>query len=300
MVDFAVTIFGLIIGSFLTVCIYRIPLGRESGISELSEEQEGEENAEVNSQNSPYFSKKVTILYPRRSFCPCCGIQLKWYHNIPVLGWLIQMGRCCGCKTRISLRYPTVEILTALAAWGSYTLFPPLTAAIAFIFTATLIVISFIDIDYFIIPNVITYPAFILSLLFSLQQHFYQLVLSPPFTANLYESGFGILAGAGVLLFISVFYTVIRKKQGLGMGDVKLLAVTGALFGPMGALFTIFVGSLLGSIIGVSLVMIGKGKWSNYLPFGPYLATANLMYLYISPAFFTDLAELYAKGGVGG
>lgn len=289
MIDVSVIVFGLIIGSFLSVCVYRIPLGRSTGLEELveeereaSEEEKPEEDLppKKDSKNSKHFDQRVTISYPRRSFCPHCGEQLKVWHNLPVVSYLLLLGKCGFCKERISWQYPTIEFLTALSAWFSYATFEPVTAVLAFVFCCGLIVISFIDLDYFIIPNVITYPSFVLGLLFGVEQEFFDLVEAPPFVNGIQQSLWGVLAGAGILLSISLFYTYVRKKQGLGLGDVKLLAVTGAFFGVPGAFYTIFVGSLLGSVLGISLMLIGKGKWSSYIPFGPYLAAANVMYLF--------------------
>jgi leader peptidase (prepilin peptidase)/N-methyltransferase len=303
MIDAIVIIFGLIIGSFLTVCVYRIPLGRELGIAGLQEEEGLEEGAEDDpeegsEQNSPHFEKPVNIWYPRRSFCPHCGGQLRWFHNLPFFGYLSLLGRCAFCKERISWKYPTIELLTAGAAWLSYSSFDPQTAAIAFIFSAALIVLSFIDLEYFILPNVITYPGIALGIVFGLLQTFFHWFEAPPFVANIEQGGIGILCGAGILLAISLFYTFVRRKQGLGLGDVKLLAMTGAFFGFPGAFYTIFVGSLIGSLVGISLMLIGRGKWSSYLPFGPYLAVANLLYLFYGQELtrFLGAAALRSQG----
>ncbi|MCB0329187.1 MAG: prepilin peptidase [Bdellovibrionales bacterium] len=300
MIDIAVVLFGLIIGSFLSVCVYRIPLGRSTGLDELFEEEEesdeeGVEEEELGEEdllNSPHFQKRVTIAYPPRSFCPHCGEKLKWYHNLPVVSYALLLGKCGFCKERISWKYPTIELLSAFFAWLSYATFDPVTAALAYIFAAGLIVISFIDLEYFIIPNVITYPAFVLGILFGVEQTFFGLVKAPPFVPGIVESGIGVLTGAGILLSISLFYTYVRKKQGLGLGDVKLLAVTGAFFGFHGAFYTIFVGSLLGSLLGVAFMLLGRGRWSSYIPFGPYLAAANLLYLYYAQELALFLSQV--------
>lgn len=277
-------LFGLVFGSFLSVCIYRIPLGRMSGLEELEEEALGGEEdiakAIDEGRNSPFFEKRVTIAYPPRSFCPSCGIQLRWYHNIPLFSWLFLRGKCAGCEKRISFRYPLVEVLSAAFCFLSFQIFDPAAALLAFTVSAVFIVISFIDIDYYIIPNVITFPAVGIGLVLIGLNQFFHLFPAPPFSADLVEAGFGLLAGAGVLWFVSSAYMWLRKKEGLGMGDVKLLAVTGVLFGYQGAIYTIFVGSILGSVIGVLVLLLSGGKLNNYLPFGPYLAAANLLYLF--------------------
>ncbi|MCI5066299.1 prepilin peptidase [bacterium] len=275
MIDLFVVLFGLIVGSFLTVCIYRIPLGRGSGLTELTDDEEQLADAAVGKEG-----EAVTVASPRRSFCPHCKTQLLLRYNIPVVGYLLQLGRCTHCKEKISLRYPLVEILSACSAWFCYASFEPLTAITAYIFVAALIVISFIDLEYFIIPNVISYPGVAFGVLIGVEQEFFGALQSPPFVGSIEESLWGILTGAGILFSISFFYIKVRKKQGLGLGDVKLLAATGATFGVQGAFYTIFIGSLLGSVLGISLILIGRGKWSSYIPFGPYLAVANILFLF--------------------
>ena len=306
MIDFAVILFGLIIGSFLSVCVYRIPLGRASGIEEMLEEDSDEAQAENQSEqdsvilNSPHFPQRVTIAFPPRSFCPHCGEQLKWYHNIPLFSFLFLRGKCGFCQAGISFRYPLTELLSAVFAWLSYSTFDTPTAIVAYLLCAAFLVLSFIDIEYFLLPNVITYPATIIGLTIALIQGYAPFIESPPFVSNISEALIGVLAGAGSLLLISLFYTYVRKKQGLGLGDVKLLAVTGAFFGLNGAFYTIFVGSLLGSFLGIALLLLGRGKWSSYLPFGPYLVAANLLYLFYAEQFaliVEDIAMQQMGGG---
>lgn len=269
-----IAIFGLLIGSFLSVCIYRIPLGRKSAL-----EEDGDEIEQVE-KNSEYFEKKVTIIYPPRSFCPSCGNQLKWYHNIPVFSWIALGGKCAFCKTRISARYPFLEFLSAFfAVFSVYCFGFSVTALLAYAFCCMLIVITFTDIDYYIIPNVVSYPAILLGFVFAGIQEFFP-IAGLPFVQGAGESVFGLLAGAGFLWLISELYFRIRKKEGLGFGDVKLLAITGLWFGPLGAWYTIFIGSLLGSVLGILLLLCCGRKFSQYLPFGPYLAFANILYLF--------------------
>ena len=305
MIDIAVILFGLIIGSFLTVCVYRIPLGRASGIEELIEEHSEEEDANDGEDdtvllNSPHFTQPVTIAFPPRSFCPYCGAQLRWYHNIPFFSYLFLRGKCAFCREGISFQYPLIELLSAFFAWLSYSTFDTPTALVAYALCAAFIVLSFIDIAYFLLPNVITYPAALIGLLIALIQGYFPFIESPPFVSGIDEALIGILGGAGSLLLISLFYTYVRKKQGLGLGDVKLLAVTGAFFGINGAFYTIFVGSLLGSLLGITLLLFGRGKWSSYLPFGPYLVAANLLYLFYAERFGLLMEELAVQQMGGG
>ncbi|MCB0352396.1 MAG: prepilin peptidase [Bdellovibrionales bacterium] len=286
-------VLGLIIGSFLSVCIYRIPLGRGSGLEELTSEESDETDLSSERDlppNSPHFEKRVSISYPPRSFCPSCGKQLRWFHNIPLLSWLALGGKCAYCKTQISIRYPLVEVLSAFFCFLSVQLFYSspggslATAVLAYILCCVLVVISFIDIDYYIIPNVITYPAVVIGLVLALLNTYFSF-LAFPFVPGIQEAGLGLLVGAGVLLFISEVYLRLRRKHGLGMGDVKLLAVTGVFFGFEGAVYTIFFGSLIGSFLGIGLMLVGRGGMSKYLPFGPYLALANLLYIFTGPTF---------------
>ncbi len=290
MLETGAIIFGLLIGSFLSVCIYRIPLGRSTGLEELEAEQadaEGEEQQDdtqdeediAQAINSEHFEDKVTISYPPRSFCPHCGNQLRWWHNIPVFSWIFLLGKCAFCRAPISARYPLVELLSAYFCYLSVTTFPLPTAIVIYLFCAGLIVLSFIDIDYYLLPNVITYPGFLLGIILALINHFFH-IFSLPLVPTIWDSLLGVLIGAGVLELIARIYMWLRNKQGLGMGDIKLLGVTGAFFGMEGAIYTMFIGSLLGSFVGIFLILIGQGKLSKYLPFGPYLAVATLLYIF--------------------
>jgi leader peptidase (prepilin peptidase)/N-methyltransferase len=235
-------IFGLCIGSFLNVCIYRLPAAK-------------------------------SISHPRSS-CPACGELIRFYDNIPVFSYVILRGRCRFCKEPISLRYPVVEILCglfALIALIKYGL--TLEALIYFVFIAALLVITFIDIDHQIIPDVITLPGipifFIAS--FALPDIRYT------------ESLLGILIGGGSLLLVAWTYNLITKKEGMGGGDIKLLAMIGAVIGWKGVLFTIFVASAVGTISGM-LVMLKTGKGRKLaIPFGPFLAIGGIAYIFFGP-----------------
>ncbi len=276
-------IFGLIIGSFLSVCIYRIPYGRSPLIDDESE-SEAEEPAKP----------EITVSDPPRSFCVSCKTSLKWYHNVPLFSWLALGGRCAYCKARISVRYPAVEVLTAILALLSYTHFGlTLTALVIFIFCAALLVISFIDYDYYIIPNIISLPGVIIGFALALANQYFHLAHAP-LVYGIADALFGVLAGAGFLLLISEGYLRLRKKEGLGMGDVKLLAMVGAFFGVPGAFYTIFVGSLVGSVLGVLLLLLGGKALSHPLPFGPYLALGTFLYIFWGAELFSLALNLSA------
>lgn len=232
-------IFGAIVGSFLNVCILRIPAGK-------------------------------SIAYPP-SHCPKCDSPIRGYDNIPIISYLILMGKCRNCKERISFRYPLVEFLTAIFSLAAMMMFgPSLAYLIYFAFVSSLIVITFIDLDHQIIPDIISLPGIPLGFLASF--------VVPEITYK--ESLIGIAIGGGLLLLVAIGYEFVAKKEGMGGGDVKLLAMIGAFLGWKGVLFTIFSGSLVGTIIGVT-IMIAQGKDSKYaIPFGPFLSMGALLYLF--------------------
>lgn len=270
-VTIAAILFGLIIGSFLSVCIYRIPAARDDFEGETIFGQLDK-------------SKGFGLNTPRRSICPKCKQQLKWHHNIPVLSWMMLGGKCAFCSERIPVRYPVVELLSALSAVLSvsvYGLTP--TGFLIYVFVAVLIVISFIDIDFYIIPNAISLPGTVIGFGFALLNQFtgwFQFPVVP----DVKEAFWGVLAGAGFLWLVAEFYLRIRKIEGLGMGDVKLLAMTGAFFGLPGSFYTIFLGSILGSVGGVLMILVFGRKMSQHLPFGPYLSLGTAIYLFSGTA----------------
>jgi leader peptidase (prepilin peptidase) / N-methyltransferase len=269
MVTVQVILFGFIIGSFLTACIYRIPRGAD--YAEMHHEELGDENF-----------KPVSLVEPIRSFCPSCDTPLPWYCNIPVFSWLALKGRCLYCKTCIPVRYIVVELLSGLGALLSYLHFGfTLTGLIIYVFFCALVVISFIDLDFFIIPNVISLPGTLIGIVLAGVNEFFHL-FSWPFAEGLLESGLGILVGAGFLFFVAEVYLRLRKIEGLGMGDVKLLAMIGAFFGPHCAGYTIFLGSLIGSVIGMIMILCGGRKMSQHIPFGPYLSLGTFFYLFFA------------------
>jgi len=281
-------VLGLVIGSFLTVCIYRIPYGREKGPPGWDEEpveaeQEVlpvdplEDQATPSGESSPCA---MSIIRPGRSICPLCRSRLLWWHNIPFFSYLILRGRCWFCRERISIRYPLVELLTAVLCTLCYLTFGfSWTALLVFVFACALVVISFIDIDYYIIPDVISLPGTLLGLLIGVLNHFSG-IFSWPVVATWQGSLCGALFGGGVLFIISEVYLRLRKRVGLGLGDVKLLAMVGAFFGVPAAFYGMFVGSLMGSIFGIVFIVLFRKKLTYQLPFGPYLALGTLLYLF--------------------
>lgn len=285
MTSLIVIVFGLIVGSFLTVCVYRIPVGRglipgDFG-DESVEEAKGEGDPVADSDHP-----KLSIFYPKRSFCPHCDAQLRWYHNIPFLSWLFLRGKCGFCKAPINWRYPAIEVSTAVSAFLSFQLagLTP-TGFVVFALCCALITVSFIDLDYYIIPNEVSLPGTAIGMSLGIINKLsalggYGELFTSPVTRSVVTSFWGLLVGAGFLFIVSEGYFRIRGKEGLGLGDVKLLALVGATLGPEAAVFTIFLGSLLGSVIGVGLLILGKMRASKPIPFGPYLALGTYIYLF--------------------
>lgn len=273
-------ILGGIIGSFLGVCAYRIPVGVYEPTHEGVREP----------------SQPVSIVSPARSFCPCCEKQLLWWHTIPLISWILLQGRCAYCKEPIPFRYLAIEYLTGSIAVLTLLRFGPSATGLGvFLFICALIVITYIDLDYMIIPDLITYPATAIGVALALANYYLSPRLNPflqsPFVLLPLESALGLVAGPGVLLLVWWLYLKLRKKEGLGLGDVKLLAMVGATFGPEAACFTILVGSILGAVIGALILVVRRSSFTTYLPFGPYLAFATTIYLLDLPALWGYLAS---------
>jgi leader peptidase (prepilin peptidase)/N-methyltransferase len=205
------------------------------------------------------------------SHCPKCQGFLAWYDNVPVLSYLLLAGRCRTCRVRISPIYPAVEVLTgALAVALFLRLGPTLAFAGYFAFAAALVVITFIDLDHQIIPDVISLPGIAVGLAFSL--------VSPLVTP--FDAALGVLAGGGTLLAVAWLYKTFRGQEGMGGGDIKLLAMIGAFLGWQSIFVTLFVGSVIGSIIGVVVMLYEGADTKLAIPFGPFLAGGALVYLF--------------------
>jgi leader peptidase (prepilin peptidase)/N-methyltransferase len=246
-------------------------------------------------ESVPQLDLKVTITSPARSFCPNCLKQLSWHHTVPILSWIALKGRCAFCSKRISIRYPIVEIVTGILATLCYLRFgATLSALVAFAVICSLIVITIIDIDYMIIPNKITYPGTIFGFALALASSFLPpnsiLPLAQPFTQSIGESIVGVVLGGGTLYAIWWFYLVVRKREGLGLGDVKLLTMLGAIFGYQCAVTTIFIGSLFGSFAGIIMLLAKRHSFSSYLSFGPYLVLAAVLHILNLPNLYSYLS----------
>lgn len=232
-------IFGTAVGSFLNVCIFRIPLDQ-------------------------------SIVTPS-SHCLSCKKPIPFYDNIPLVSFILLRGKCRHCKAPFSYQYPMVELLTGFFAlacvlsWG-FTI----NALSIFIFIAALIVITFIDFEHKIIPDVISLPGIVYGLLAAL--------LLP--RISLVDSLLGGLLGGGSLLLVAGLYYLITKHEGMGLGDVKLLAMMGAFLGWQSILFIIMIGSITGAVIGVAAMVIKKKDRRYAIPFGPFLSIGAVTYLF--------------------
>lgn len=234
-----VFVLGAVIGSFLNVCIHRIPL-------------------------------KESIVFPA-SHCPKCGKALRWYHNIPVLSFLVLKGRCRFCAQRITWRYPLVELLNAAFYTAVFHISGfSLTSLVLWCFLSALIVITFVDIDHRIIPDVISLPGVILGFCASF--------ILP--WVSFQDSLLGILLGGGSLFAVAYLYALFTGKEGMGGGDIKLLAMIGAFLGYKAVLPVIFLSSLMGTAVGLPLMLLKKADGRLAIPFGPFLALASVVYLF--------------------
>ena len=238
---FAISAFilGAVIGSFLNVCICRLP-------------------------------RDESVVSPP-SHCPNCSCGIHWYDNIPLISYLLLRGKCRGCGTRISPQYPLVELLNGLLTLALFLRFgPTFFFLVLFLFCSALVVITFIDLEHQIIPDEISLPGILLGFLFSF--------FLPGHTWL--NSLIGILLGGGSLLLVASGYHWLTGKEGMGGGDIKLLAMMGAFLGWKAIPFIIFASSLIGSVVGISLMLIKKKDSKLAIPFGPYLAFAAILYIF--------------------
>ena len=246
-------LFGLVLGSFYNVCIYRIPIG--------------------------------TFWSSSRSRCPHCQKIIPFYFNLPVVSFIWLRGKSSCCKKRISVQYPIVELITACSLVFIYCYFPFIrnleTRAIdynqlirflhGFIFTSLLIIMSTIDIHHKIIPDVISFPMILLSPL---------IVWVHP-ELDWKSSLLGVLFGAGVVILIRAIYFAIRKVEGMGLGDAKLLAGIGGWLGYQAIYPTFYIGSILGAILGIGAIIVNKNSgMKSEMPFGPFLSIGAFLYFF--------------------
>jgi leader peptidase (prepilin peptidase) / N-methyltransferase len=254
LIPIIVFVFGAIIGSFLNVCIYRIP-------------------------------RSKSIVKPN-SFCPNCEKPIEFYDNIPIVSYIILGGKCRNCGAKISMRYPFVELMTAViflmisSRWGiSYESF------IQMFFVSLLIIISFIDYDFQIIPDILSIGGLVVGVLISFVRTGFQ------FKDALY----GVLLGGGALLAIAYGYQLIMKREGMGGGDIKLLAMIGSFTGFKGVIFALVGGSIIGTLVGIPLMLIKKENTKYAIPFGPFLSLAAFLYLFTGNNIIEQFTEMFFK-----
>ena len=292
-------IFGAITGSFLNVCIYRIPAER-------------------------------SVIYPG-STCSC-GQRIAWYNNIPIFSWLILRGRASCCGARFSVRYPIIELLTGVLFLAAWLMHPPVVAIIGMLYIAFLICSTFIDFDHMIIPDRFSIGGMVIGVVLSFAfPSLHGMSSTIPVAANI-QSGvtaiIGALVGAGLVYWIAVLGEIIFRKPAMGEGDVKFVGFIGAFCGWQGAVFAMFGGAFIGSIILLPILLIGrifgKGKkaestetsdantaegtnedaegeedvqFGAQVPFGPMLAVAGLIYFLgfdrFVDAYFAEIASYF-------
>jgi leader peptidase (prepilin peptidase) / N-methyltransferase len=284
--DVLVFCFGLIVGSFLNVCIVRIP-------------------------------KRKSIVLPP-SACPQCGMKIRPYDNIPVLSWILLAGRCRNCRARISPMYPVVELLTAVVFWGCYRAFGLTVESLKWaVFSAILIVLVFTDLRDFILPDRVNYAGLAIALALSpavapidgtagwLARHSFPASLPAP-VLSLADALFGAAVGGGLLWIVAELYFRVRGRSGMGFGDIKMMLMAGAFLGPKRTFLMILMGSLLGSVLGLfALGFLYLAGWKKnvavrgnrmglgqvarlrcvlvrryQLPFGSYLGVAGLAVMF--------------------
>jgi leader peptidase (prepilin peptidase)/N-methyltransferase len=264
-----VFLFGLIIGSFLNVCILRIPSGK-------------------------------SIVLPA-SACPKCGEAIRPYDNIPVLSYLLLGGKCRGCKTKISPMYPLVELLTGLLFLGCFYAFGiSVETGKWTTFSAIMVVLVFTDLRERILPDVVNFTGFAIGLIFSvftkpadgtalwIANHLFDYPPPAP-VLSLVDALLGAAVGSGLLWLVSEAYFKLRGREGMGLGDVKMMLMAGAFLGAKRTLLTILAGSLLGSVLGVAIILARRKDADYELPFGTFLGAGALLVVF----FGTPLVNWY-------
>jgi len=236
-------ILGSLWGSFSNVCIYRLP-------------------------NNGNVAKG-------RSFCPNCKNKIKWFDNIPFFSYLFLKGKCRECSKPISFQYFIVELLTAISFVLIFHIYgASITTLLLLILSIFFIIIFFIDLQHFIIPNVLTFPLMVIGFLKSFDPNLNQTIFP-----NYINSLIGGLFGYSIIWLIIFFYKKVRKKEGMGLGDAKLMAVIGFWFGWISIPFTIFISSTVALILVIPSLINQSRKMSSEIPFGPYIIIGCILYV---------------------
>ncbi len=246
------TLFGLVWGSFLNVVIHRLPLG-------------------------------VSLVSPR-SRCPSCGKPVAAYDNVPLLSYVLLLGRCRHCKASISIRYPVIEAAVGAASLSAFLRHgASLEFASELVFVAATLALVFIDFDHQILPNGITLPGAALGLALA----------GPRPEISFVDAVQGALLGAGILFLVAEVYFRLRKVEGLGMGDVKMMGMVGAFLGWKGVLLTLFLGSLSGSLVGLVVMTGRRGDLKTKLPFGTFLGIGAITTVYFGDRLMSWYSGLF-------
>ncbi len=239
--------FGAVVGSFLNVIIYRLP-------------------------------REISIVRTPPSSCPACSTPIRWYDNIPLISWVLLRGRCRECKAPISFRYPLVELVSgllavaAVARWGL-----SVTGFEVVIFAWVSVTLGLIDLDFQILPDVLTYPSIVFGLVCSLLGGYTWWL----------DSLAGATVGALLPVLVIVIYRLLRGIEGMGWGDVKYLAAIGSVVGLHGVVGVLVVASITGALVGLGMIVVGRGSGKTALPFGTFLALAVILWLYAPAAWLS-------------
>ena len=237
---------GAVVGSFLNVCIARLP-------------------------------ERKSLVRPG-SHCPSCGNPIRWFDNVPMISFAVLGGKCRNCGLSISWQYPAVELLTAVLFVLVMQRFTNVGALIIYIvFTSSLIVVTFIDLKHYIIPDEISIPGVFIGLGLSLLPSHW--VDGQFVSGSFLNSLIGCIVGGGLLYLTALFSLAVFKKEGMGGGDIKLMAMVGAFLGWKLVIMTIIIGSILGAVVGVTLILLRLKERGDYIPFGPYLALGAVLSL---------------------
>jgi leader peptidase (prepilin peptidase)/N-methyltransferase len=264
MISVVVFVFGLVVGSFLNVCIVRLPRGG-------------------------------SIVTPS-SHCPYCRSGIRFYDNIPLISFLLLRGKCRNCGEPISWQYPLVELMNALFyVWIVNEFWIGGEAVLMMALCSSLIVITFIDLEHLIIPDSITLPGMLVGL--SLAPFFMSSLADPlpfhldslfphagPYLTGFLNSLIGLILGGGPLLAIGWMWEKLRHVEAMGGGDIKLMGMVGSFLGWKGALLTIMLGAISGSVVGIFLIVLKKHKMEKLIPFGPFLAIGAVASAFFGPA----------------
>lgn len=297
LMGFAIVI-GLVIGSFLNVVVHRLPImlerawradaaeafGHAPTSGEFFANNGANDSANDTASGNAYDGLPARYnLWLPRSACPHCGHVLRAWENIPVVSWLALRGRCSQCGSRVSVRYPVIELASAACAAGALLAFGPTGKALAaFALCATLIATSAIDLEHQLLPDAITLPLIWAGLLVNLAQTF----------TDLHAAVVGAVAGYLALWCIYWLFRLLRGVEGMGHGDFKLLAALGAWLGWAALPQIVVIAAVTGAVVGLGATFSGRMRFEEPLPFGPYLAAGALVTLFAG----TPLYAVFAWG----